>query len=216
MNKGFSFLPGGIVILGGRKKIINQFNPQCASLNIGEAECYELDLATGSIKCFTKKSTVVNTEFVFDPKKTASFFFDVHSSYENLATAVTYIERAISKLPVDSIDLEISASELIHNAIKEATKDGRNHTLHISMLYIPDESMLMIGISDDLGRLNLEAVNMSFENANGQLNESCCGRGLATVGKLMSVLGYNPSDNGYKEMFFFVPIQCTNDNHTQS
>jgi len=203
VNSGFLFMPGEIIILGGNK-IIDHFDAAGISLNFSEAVCYELDPQDGTLKRFAEPPSMTKSVFSFDPQKTACCFFEVEGNFESLSLVDEYVEKALHSLPVDQIDVRISASEILHNAIKEAVENTSGHALQVSLLYLHDLKVLLVGVTDDLGRLDLSRLDLSFEDNCGRINTKLNGRGLATVARLMSALGYNPGVDGFKEIFFIV------------
>ncbi len=199
-------MPGGVVILSG-EQVINSFSCDGVSLNIGEADFFELNPATGEVKqYFGKSSSIRKGEFSFNPDQTGCFFFNISSDFKNLALADQYVETAVRNLQVDHANVGIALSEILNNAMQEAEKNSLLHDLEVSVLYLSDFKVLLIGVTDDLGRIDVEKLRLSFLDAEGQVSVADHGRGLAIVSKLMKALGICPSDDGTKQVFFLVPI----------
>lgn len=207
-NKFFT-MSGNVVILSG-EDVIKQFDPSGISVDIQKSDLFELDPVSGIVTKMSANPVTTMMQFSFDPKITAEFFFTITADLENLAAIDGYIERAISNLDVDSVDVCISVSEIVHNAIKAAVVEGDDHDLIISLLYVPELDILTIGITDDLGRLDVDRISLNFEDDQGNVNIKAYGRGLGIVAALMKVLAISQSNNGEKEVIIIVPMIHSN------
>ncbi len=200
-------MPNGVVILSG-EGVITQFNTDGLAINITKADQYVLDLATGTATKISGRPITTATSFTFDPDQTANLHFTVEADYDNLEAMEMHIATALSELPVNGAEVGISVTEILSNVIKKSLEVGGTHELTVSMLYMPEVDILMIGITDELGRLDVSNISLTFDDPSDDHNQiKPFGRGIGIVAALMKVLALSQSDNGAKEVFFFVPMQ---------
>ena len=209
MVKQFRALPGEVYIIGGYEGVIDRFDRQKVLVNFAGGDIYELNPETGMVREIAPENRVLEcTQFSLNPERAASLYFDIRCDFSMMERIYQYIEQILKDMPIaDLDDTGISAAEIVHNAIKAADEDAREHSMHVTLLSIPEFSVLLVGITDDLGRLNLEKIKRGFSDQTPQELMSDHGRGLKIVAHLMAGLGYNPSHDGYKEVFFFVPLK---------
>lgn len=208
MAEAMRQLPGDVFIISSRDRMIDQFDSREVKIHLSGCDVFELDPDTGIVTQLAQEHrTLLWTNFSLDPSVASNFYFDIRCDLENMEKIDQFIEQALKNMPIDLPDAEVSAAEIFHNAIKAASKDKQEHSLHVSILSIPEFSILLIGITDDLGRLNLEKIKLGFSDITDDELYADHGRGLSIVAYLMAGLGYNPDNDGYKEIFFFVPIR---------
>lgn len=209
MPERFTSLPGEVYIIGGSQRIIDQFDLEKVRVTFGGADIYELNPETGMVKEIMPQQRVLEcTQFFLDPERAASLYFDIRCDFSKMQKIDEYIDQILQAMPVvDLGDAEISAAEIVHNAIKAAADDVQERMIQVSLLSIPEFSVLLISITDDLGRLNLDNIKLGFSDQTEAELMLDHGRGLKIVAHLMAGLGYNPANDGYKEIFFFVPLR---------
>lgn len=210
MKDNFQFYPDEVTILGGGELMIEEFTKSSLRVNCSSAYCYEIDLPSGKLRNVTPRQRVVVTRHLaFSTGAASRYFFYVDTNYNSLKRVDRCLVNVLKDLPCDQITAELCVSELLHNAIKAAKNTRQKHTLQITLLYVPELGHLLIGITDDLGKLNLDNIILNFPEPDGH-DPKPHGRGLGIVASLVSQLGYNPSsDGGFKEIFFQIPIRNT-------
>ena len=129
--------------------------------------------------------------------------FEIGAQDKNLSKAVENIDRFIEeeRLPLSKnqlVNFFIAISEAIGNAIAHGEKRPERK-IGINILYIPDDS-LYVGVTDDLGPLDLDKLKFDVVDESGKVNLSDHGRGVFTMIMLSSVVVYLPSESRYKEI----------------
>jgi len=161
----------------------------------------------GDVYLFKGKHNIdlesAKTDTLIDYKKIVWHWFEMEARGENIEITVDRIEKFIrtQKVNLDNsriIDLSIAVSETIHNAISYGQEDGQRK-IGINILIIPCDS-IYVGVTDDLGPIDLDKVNFDVVDEGGNLNLGEHGRGIFTMIMLSSAVLYLPSCNGEKEI----------------
>lgn len=208
MDNQFRRLPGEVFIAAGRDTTLGELSSSEVNVQFAGSDLYQLDAETGIVRQIDQQQRLIEwTSFSLDPNVVSNFHFDICCDFESMARIDAYLEQVLKNMPIDLADAEMSAAEIVHNAIKAAESDSIKYPIQVSLLSIPDFSILLIGITDKSGHLNLEKIKLGFSDVTNQELMSDHGRGLSIVAQLMAGLVYNPADDGYKEIFFFVPLK---------
>lgn len=168
------------------------------------------DCATGMLEYVDShaQKRVLEERYEFIPGRGGCLSFTATSDIRHLALIEAVVSDAVKHLPLDHADVGISVSEIVHNAMKVAEERSEHKDIQIGLLYVPGIGMFL-SISDQLGRLNLDALPDSFLDESGNVSLETHGRGLMIVGELMEMVAYNPceSGDGFKEILLQIPMR---------
>jgi len=88
------------------------------------------------------------------------------------------------------VDFEIAISEAVQNSVLHDGEDPERK-VGIHILYIP-KIALLVGVTDDLGPLNIEELKLDVVDENGLPSLAEGGRGLFIMSSLCSIVAYVP------------------------
>lgn len=152
---------------------------------------------------FAGKSEIYRTPPLIDPGSIVQISFKVPALPDQIEPAVNRIEEFIRQFPFKEYRLDdfiIAISEAVNNAV---THDGidASREVNIHILYIPKVA-LWVGITDDLGPLEIKDIKMDVVDEHGVPSLDERGRGFFIMCSLCSSVSYFPEDGGrLKEIF---------------
>lgn len=158
----------------------------------------------------TKKSCQV------DPSSIVCEYFDMEAVGDSIPRIDQRIEGFIQEKGIVEKEEGLTKSRLtnfmiaISEAVQNAILHGSESTerlVHITILWIPGVS-LYVGVSDTLGRLDLDCINFSAEEAGLE----SCGRGIFLMTMLSSAVLYIPSKDKEKEILLGLNLEKAENN----
>jgi|GEM_PF-4322317 len=206
------FLSGGVSILGGKEQIYASGRNERIELTISDFDFVMYDVHSNTFRIIDSNPGIrkLHERYHFTPNRAGCLLFSVESDLENLELVDAAIEDALKNFPVNQVDVGITLSEIIYNAMQVAAERSHKKDIQVSLLYIPNFG-LFLSVTDQLGRFNLEDLPASFLDAVGNPSLAEHGRGLLIIAELMEWVAYNPcgDDEGYKEILIRIPMTKT-------
>jgi len=209
------FFPGGVTILGGQDPIVHMKEPN-VDFSLTDFDFAVYDCQTGQLSVFNSSPghRILQERYHFTPGRGGNLSFRITSDLIHLEVADAVIEEALKSFPVDGKEVGIALTELLDNAMRVAHDRSQTQEIEIGLLYVPGFGMFL-SVTDQLGRLNLDALPDSFLDAAGDTSREVHGRGLLIIAALMQWIAENPCEQGegYKEMLIKIPLLKGDNQH---